>query len=241
MQRTYHIDVPDHVENEQAYVDAANARINANRIKGARKRWLAAHEDAQDLSDWLFGVGNYAHTLQMDPLCSVNPDDGYPEHRFELDGKDYRCKCERITHPLAFYTRGEFLDKMRDALDEWGGLTDNQTAAVRKCLQRAQEKLHENAIRRSAQLEADRNSKHVGILSTRREFVLTCDKVFSFDGQYGTSYINICRDQDGNIIVYKGSNGWTKGETLTVVATVKAHDERDGVAQTIIARPTIKQ
>ena len=38
------INVPDHVENEQAYIAAAEARIAANALKGKRSRWLA--EDA---------------------------------------------------------------------------------------------------------------------------------------------------------------------------------------------------
>jgi hypothetical protein len=63
--------------------------------------------------------------------------------------------------------------------------------------------------------------------------------VFSFEGQYGFTYINICKDAAGNVIVYKGSNNFEEGETLTVKATVKAHDERDGIAQTLIARPKI--
>jgi hypothetical protein len=239
MSRTYNIVVPEGVENEQAYIRAAEARIDANRRKGARIRWHAAHADARDLEDWLFGVGNYAHTWNLDPRCKMH-EDGYPDHCFVVDGKDYRCSCERITHPLAFYTRGDFLCKMRDAIEEWGGLTDNQTAAVRKSFESAKQKIAERDERRAARLQADRNSKHVGIISTRREFTLTCEQVFSFDGNYGSTYINICKDEEGNVIVYKGSNGWTKGETLTVVATVKAHDERDGVAQTIIARPTIK-
>ena len=240
MTRTYLINVPEHVENEQAYIDAANARINANRIKGARKRWYAAHADAKQLEDWLFGVGDYAHAWNLDPHCSMN-EDGYPDHRFELNGEDYRCKCQRVTHPLAFYTRGDFMDSMRNSIDEYGALTENQTNAVRKSFQRAQENIRERAERRIEKIENERNnSKHVGILNTRREFTLICEKQLSFDGMYGTTYINICKDEEGNVIIYKGSNAFTENVTITVVATVKAHEERDGVAQTIIARPKVK-
>ena len=69
------------------------------------------------------------------------------------------------------------------------------------------------------------------------ELTLTCEKVFEFEGQFGVTFINICRDPSGNVVVYKGSNGFERGETLRVKATIKAHDERDGVAQTLISRP----
>ena len=240
MTRSYPaIDVPLHVENETAYINAAHARIDMNRRKGTRKRWLAAYEDAQTLDDWLFGCGEFANAWNLDPRCTMG-DDGHPEHRFELDGEDYRCSCKRIPHPLSFYARGDFLDKMRDSINEWGGLTDGQTVAVRKSYQRAQDNVRERAERRLAKIENERNtSQHVGTVGARREFILICEKQFSFDGMYGTTYINICKDEDGNVVVYKGSNAFTENVTIKVVASVKAHEVRDGVAQTIIARPKV--
>ena len=59
----------------------------------------------------------------------------------------------------------------------------------------------------------------------------------AFESQFGYTYINICKDADGNVVVYKGSNRFEEGETVRVKATVKSHEERDGVAQTLIARP----
>lgn len=43
------INVPDHVENDAAYVAAANARIKENARKGRMKRWLAEREDRAGL------------------------------------------------------------------------------------------------------------------------------------------------------------------------------------------------
>jgi hypothetical protein len=128
--------------------------------------------------------------------------------------------------------------EMRDALDEWGGLTDKQTDLVRRALARAEERLARAAQRREERLEADRaGSAHVGAVGERREFSVLCEKSFSFEGHYGVTYINICRDEAGNVIVYKGSHGLDKGWRFVIKATVKAHNEREGVKQTIIARP----
>jgi hypothetical protein len=55
---------------------------------------------------------------------------------------------------------------------------------------------------------------------------------------YGFSYINICRDADGNVVIYKGTQNWGKGTEVACMATVKDHAVRDGVKQTIIQRPT---
>ena len=241
MTRNYMINVPQGVENEEAYIRAAEARIDANRRKGARTRWFARHADAERLSNWLFSCGEFDSHLQLDPRCSINEEDGLPDHRFEVDGKDYQCSCKRIPHPLSFYSKGAFLDSMRNAIDEWGGLTDGQHVAVRKSFQRAQENSRERATRRLAKIEEERaTSQHVGTVGERREFTLICEKQYSFDGMYGATYINICRDESGNVVVYKGSNALTENMTVVIIATVKAHEHRDGVAQTIIARPKIK-
>jgi len=129
-------------------------------------------------------------------------------------------------------------NSMREAIMEWGGLTDNQTDLVRRALVRAEERVIKADKRREERISADRAaSKHIGTVGERREFELTVNKVFSFESQFGYTYINICKDADGNVVVYKGSNRFEEGETVRVKATVKSHEERDGVAQTLIARP----
>lgn len=190
-----------HIENEAAYEAAKWANIKANRAKGARAKWLAAHADAEELNDWLF-----------------NPH-----------------------HPLAFYANGEFLGSIRKALNEWGGLTDGQHAAVAKSYARAQELLASRDAKRAVQLAADAQTSHVGTVGERRDFTLTAERVHSFDGQFGTTYITIFRDGDNNVIVYKGSVAFERGEKVTGKATIKAHEVRDGVPQTIIARPKFEE
>ena len=59
MARTFSINVPDHVENEQAYIKAAQARIEGNARRGRRIRWLAAHPDAQRVDDFLNQCGEF--------------------------------------------------------------------------------------------------------------------------------------------------------------------------------------
>lgn len=144
-------------------------------------------------------------------------------------------------HPLAFYANGDFLSKLRLSINEWGGLTDGQHAAAAKSLARAVELEATRNERREAKLAADRLQGHVGTVGERRDFELTAERVHSFDGQFGTTYITIFRDADNNVIVYKGSIAFERGEQVRGKATIKAHDQRDGVPQTIIARPKFEQ
>jgi len=207
------------IEHPAAYEAAIRARIKANASKTRRKDWFAKHPDAQRLWDWLYGHGEFEDKFN-DRGDSVNPN---PLRNGMFSG-DF----------------GGTLLEMREAIMEWGGLTDKQTDLVRRALARAEERVANANKRREERIAADRaTSQHVGTVGERREFTLTVGKVFSFEGIYGTTYINICKDADGNVIVYKGSNGYEEGETLTVKATVKAHDEREGVAQTLIARPKV--
>ncbi|MAO24649.1 MAG: hypothetical protein CMJ25_28205 [Phycisphaerae bacterium] len=125
-----------------------------------------------------------------------------------------------------------FLGAMNASLDEWGGLTDNQTGAVRKIMA-------QNAERAAMWAAEDASSAHVGIVGERQAFELTVKHVVDLDGMYGTLFINICHDVDKNVVVYKGAQCWgSKGATVTCMAKIKEHGNRDGVKQTIIQRPT---
>ena len=226
-----------HIENEAAYEAAKFARIRANRAKTGRAKWLAAHEDAQTLHDWLFAEGEFASRNVLGARCCQYTD-GYIEHEEDRNG---RCGCKIAHHPLTYYNSGDFLNKMRGTIQEWGGLTDGQHAAVAKSYAKAQERLAGREEIRAAQKAVDETTNHVGNVGERRDFDLTAERVHSFDGQFGTTYITIFRDADNNVIVYKGNLAFGRGEKVRGKATIKAHDRRDGVPQTIIARPKFEE
>ncbi len=212
----------NYIENEGAYQAAIERRIKANRAKTGRAKWFAAHADAQELHDWLFAVGQYDDMDFRDPRCDGIHDD---------------CKCGVKAHPLTWYAGGEFYNKLRGAIHEWGGLTDKQTEVVRNGLAKAKQRLAERDAQRAAdkaQLAA--TSKHIGAVGDRMVFDLVVDRSLKFVGEWGSTFINICHDAAGNVIVYKGTAGWKKGPRK-VKATVKKHDVRDGIAQTFISRP----
>lgn len=69
-----------------------------------------------------------------------------------------------------------------------------------------------------------------------REMVL--DKVSSFDGMYGTTYVCRFHDADGRKFVWFASNcpDIDCGAKVSIKGTVKKHDEYDGKKQTVLTR-----
>ena len=237
MTRTIHVhrQIGDHVEHPSAYEAAIKARIKANASKTRRAKWCAAHPDAERLNAWLNQYGEFKNRYSCGNVWS-DANGGC------CDNSDRCLSIGEKAHPLvAGMFAGDFgqlLLKMRDALMEWGALTDKQTDLVRRSLARAEERLATAQQRREERLATARaTSQHIGTVGERMELTLTCEKVFEFESVYGMTFINICKDPSGNVVVYKGSNGFEEGETLRLKATIKSHGERDGVAQTLISRP----
>ena len=231
------------IENPAAYEAAIARRIKANASKTRSAKWLAEEGNSR-LREWLYQTGEFKPvTTCIRPEAEhmwVNEYDEYnrePQYHWCDD-------CREIAHPT---TKGMFsgdfgkvLYEMQEALSEWGGLTDKQTALVRNALARAEKWESEKQAKFAAKRAEDMaHSDYVGVVGQRQEFTLTVERVHSYDTDFGTTYINICKDGEGHTVVYKGSNGWDKGLTLTVKATVKEHSEYEGLKQTMISRPKV--
>lgn len=208
-----HIDVPDHIENPGQYIAAAHARIAANRAKGARARWLKESPTAQRCIDFLFEDGEFA------PIETTDAE-GYMTRR---------------THPLVKASVGEFFGKMYTSLCDWGRLTPGQERAVLGMIEKGMERL----AQREAAIEAKRQSaQHIGTVGERIDFDLVIKFTTDFETQFGYTYVHVMEDAAGNVVVYKGSKVLgQRGDAVKFKATIKAHDYRDGIAQTIVTRP----
>jgi hypothetical protein len=84
-------------------------------------------------------------------------------------------------------------------------------------------------------------SAFVGNVGDKLVLTVSIERIIRLpDYGYGSNYINLLRDLAGNVLVYKGlSDLGQQGETVTLKATVKTHDIRDGVCQTTIQRPKV--
>ncbi len=81
-------------------------------------------------------------------------------------------------------------------------------------------------------------SKHVGEIGKRVEFVLTIRGKNVFDTQYGQTTLVRFGDESGNLFTWWASNApeFALGETYLVRATVKKHDDYKGTKQTVLTR-----
>lgn len=112
-------------------------------------------------------------------------------------------------------------------------------------LTEAQVNAARNACERIAKQDAERaGSQYVGEpgarIAVNAEVVLS-KLIYQADasGWRGgipdaNRYLLKMKDESGNVLVWFTANGWKEGKRLTGTATVKEHNTRDGVAQTII-------
>jgi hypothetical protein len=245
----YAINVPDHVEYADRYVAAAEARIKANAVKGRHKRFLENPANAA-LIDRMNAVlyvvrtcgedGHYCHDYEC------------PAAGYERDLRDDGNAPEGCGQQWQQQARNAppFLWRMQEALSEWGNLTEGQVRALEQALDQRVERIAERAAEREAKAAL---SSHVGAVGQRSDFALKLVRKFSYDTAYGTTYGHVCDDADGNVVIYKGSTilgvedadgGWrafVPGDQFVIKATVKAHSEWEGIAQTLVARPKVQQ
>jgi len=85
-------------------------------------------------------------------------------------------------------------------------------------------------------------SQHVGKVKDKLVLDVTCDRIFSSEGYYGTTGVHNMTDDLGNVFVWfaSGSTTWlTERGQFQIQGTVKDHSEYKGVKQTILTRVKI--
>lgn len=141
----------------------------------------------------------------------------------------------------AVYT-GPYSDRFEEStitdivgkLVKYGSISDKQTSFVGNLLN----KINNRVAIKAARAAENAASTHIGSVGERREFTVTVAFVASFETQFGTMFVNGLKDASGNVVIYKGSKALAaKGDSIKFVATVKEHGTREGVSQTIVARP----
>ena len=92
-----------------------------------------------------------------------------------------------------------------------------------------------------AKRAANAASAFVGNVGDKITTKVTVERIIVLpDYGFGVNYINLLRDEAGNVLVYKGlTDIGQRGEAVMLKAAVKAHDIRDGVCQTTIQRPKV--
>lgn len=138
---------------------------------------------------------------------------------------------------IAGYVEG-FMGSMAEAYDKYGKLSPKQCEAILKGIDARAARRAEWADKKAA---IDAKREHVGTVGEKITLTLKVVHIVELDTAFGVNFIFICEDENQNTVIYKGKSSAMpgKGETVTVVATIKEHGVRDGVKQTIIQRPKL--
>ena len=176
--------------------------------------------------------------LEIYPECTIDANDRahapYDGYECQLTGRTFRAgEYLPMSEPDDNYRVIGVARKLPEGVDlngvthTWDG-TRAQNIAVWGEL-----------IAQSKAYDASR-SNHIGNVGDKVSLDVNVKFVKGFEGFYGVVFINILKDDSGNVIVYKGGKALgVKGNRIKVAAKVKAHDERDGVKQTVIERPKV--
>lgn len=83
----------------------------------------------------------------------------------------------------------------------------------------------------------EKDSEYVGKIGERIKFVATTvTELASWDTQYGRTFLYKMTDEAGNVFIWFASGCYETGIDIEVTGTVKDHNEREGVKQTILTR-----
>jgi hypothetical protein len=120
----------------------------------------------------------------------------------------------------------------------WGKLSEKQTNVVRTVLARAKVRLEQKGEREARWAAESAEREYVGEVGEKK-FHVEGTIVFStsWDTDYGTTYLTLLRDANGNSIKYKGKPLGHKGDVVSMIASVKAQEVYKGEKQTIVNRP----
>lgn len=98
---------------------------------------------------------------------------------------------------------------------------------------------YQKELEKDKEKELIKESEYQGTVGDREVFELTYDNVFSFDGYYGTQFIYLFKDNEGNIYKWKTSKALydiDKNDNLKLKGTIKEHEEYRGNKQTVLTR-----
>jgi len=165
--------------------------------------------------------------------------------------KSFRVNVPRAGEIEAFLmdevnkvNRFELWAKFYEALFiRYGKLTDKQVACVLNAIDKREAKKVEWAAKVAAE---NAKSGYVGKVGEKIKLTLKLVNIveisvhrFSYYDS-GVSYINIFKDDVGNVFIYRGkSNVGDKGDVVVLTASIKEQSEYKGCKQNVIQRPKV--
>lgn len=176
-------------------------------------------------------------------------------HRLWIDIED---QDNKLADEVLAWVRDENMGKTDDEMNdyEWNlvtamrseGVTFRTKGIVASAVS-AFSRAKERELRLAKQRETAANSNHVGTVGERENFTLTLVKTIWVENRYASRYdddqtkpLYIFNDAEGNEVKWFASSdqNFEQGETYTLKATVKAHDDNDRFGKsTLITRAKV--
>lgn len=169
------------------------------------------------------------------PRCSGTGFIEYFAHN--ESGRCFQCQGDKIVS-FRLYNKKQNAAQLRRIVKQQE--SNAARALVKYEVQRLRDMKHSvrHGLRQIERLRANAASGYIGKIGERIERDVTLVFVIGFDGFYGTTWINVMRDADNNVISYKGSCCLgQKGDVFKIKGTVKDHAVYKGTKQTVINRP----
>lgn len=220
-----------HEHGGSCHICGAHALYTAVFYHGKTNSYIITGLDCADKMDMDCGDGE---AFRKSVRSAIEALAGKRKAAAVLDAAGLSKAWEVYTGPYSDRFEETTITDIVGKLVKYGSVSDKQMAFVGSLLA----KINSRAAIAAARAAENAASTHVGAVGERREFTATVKAIPSFESQFGTMYINIMADAAGNVIVYKGNKPLAeKGQQIKFVATVKDHGTREGVKQTIVARP----
>ena len=137
------------------------------------------------------------------------------------------------------FTLGEVIGKGAVTAKQFGFIT-SVLPSYRRFVQREAEYVERKAV----EAELGKASEWIGDPKDRLTLTATIESVKALDTIYGTSFLTKLLSEDTNHVVWFASNDpegsykhfGSVGDEVTFKATVKKHDEFNGIKQTVVTR-----
>jgi hypothetical protein len=145
--------------------------------------------------------------------------------------------AENLTDAQVDQERGDYLHNLRAVART--GLVSHRTAGIAASMVTAYQRAL-GAERKRAERAARPASEYVGTVGQRQTFAVTLDFVTGYDTAYGYTTVLKFVTEAGAAIVWKASSTdlgrGDVGKRYLLKGTVKSHEERKGVKETLVLR-----
>jgi len=184
----------------------------------------------------LYTAKELAKVIKTAEAVKARKEQIYAERRRKADEK-------RAEQFIAYYLKNsEFIDSLKglcsgDETNFWDRMCAEFMSTMKQPTDKALNLVRQEVAKRAINAQ----SQYIGKVGDTVTITVTIEQVITMFSQlYGNTYLTICRDENNNVVVYKGKTDiGIPGEINTIKATVKDHQLYNDVQQTVIQRPKL--